>query len=364
MTQVNMSMANDRQPSLFVLGTSHHSTPLEVRECFALTPEVTRSLYKDLKAGGTVDECLILNTCNRVEIYGVADEADCRNTLRESLSRHQSPEGAQAFMQHSFWKTGEEAVRHAFELTSGLDSQMVGETEILGQVKNAYGEAMAHATTGPVLNRVFQKSFQAAKWIRTHTAIGKGQVSIGNVATELAMRVCGELSESSVLLIGTGEVGEKTAQALLGRGAGQITVASRNPLNARRIADQLHGAIIAFNDVPRLLQYFDIVICSTSAPGTILSSQEIAPVIKQRSTRPLFLIDLAVPRDIDPAAGKLTNVYLYNVDDLATIANENLKARMAEMEHCRKALSQKAAAVWGILLQRMNGSENGEESAS
>lgn len=355
MNQVSMSMVKDKQPSLFVLGMSHHSTPLEVRESFTLTPEVTCSLYEDLRAGGAVDECLILNTCNRVEIYGVAGDTDCRNALRESLSRHQSSERAQAFMRHSFWKTGEEAVRHAFELTSGLDSQMVGETEILGQVKSAYGEAMAHAATGPVLNRVFQKSFQAAKWIRTHTAIGKGQVSIGNVATELAMRVCGELSESSVLLIGTGEVGEKTAQALRGRGAGQITVASRNPLNARRVASQLHGAIIAFNDIPRLLQYFDIVVCSTSAPGAILSYQEIAPVIRQRPTRPLFLIDLAVPRDIDPSAGKLTNVYLYNVDDLAAISNENLKARMAEVEDCRKALSHKAAAVWNILLERMTG---------
>lgn len=354
-------MATDRQPFLFVLGTSHHNTPLEIRESFALSPEVTRTLYRELTSDGTIRECLILNTCNRVEIYGTAETPDCRGTLQNTLARCLTPALAQSFMAHSFWKTDEETVRHAFELAAGLDSQIVGETEILGQIKGAYKEAKDVSATGSVLDRIFQKSFQAAKWARTHTAIGKGQVSIGNIAADLAIHVYGQLSESSLLLVGAGEVGEKTAQALLNRGARQITVTSRRAERARLIANHLHGTIIPFQDVPLVLGDFDIVVCSTSAPGSILSKEQIAAAMAKRPSRPLFLIDLAVPRDIDPAAGELENVYLYNFDDLAVIANENLKVRMADVDHCRKALSEKAHAVWVDLDQRRHANQGEKE---
>lgn len=335
----------ENNPYLFLLGSSHRTAPLEVRESFALGDESAQKLYQQLKTAPGLNECLILSTCNRVEIYGVADRQSSREQFELSL---QSANGfdTKAFLQHSEWLTGEAVVQHAFEVAAGLDSQMVGETEILGQIKDSYAGAADFAATGPVLNRLFQKSFQAAKWARTHTGIGRGQISIGNVATDLAQRVCGELPDISVLLIGTGEVAEKTTQSLVSRGVNRVTVAGRNLINARKLADEFNGPCINLQDAPRVLVYHDIVICSTAAPGSILLKADIAPALKQRPTRPLFAIDLALPRDIEPAASKLSNVYLYNLDDLAAIANENLKARQAEVEKARHALLEKARRVW------------------
>jgi glutamyl-tRNA reductase len=338
-------------PQLFLLGSSHRTAPLEVRESFALNADSAQALYTSLKEQAGLSECLILNTCNRVEIYGVANGPESRTRLEESLSRSHGFDTA-AFVRHGFWLTGEEVVRHAFEVAAGLDSQMVGETEILGQIKSSYAGAAATASTGPILNRLFQKSFQAAKWARTHTGISRGQVSIGNVAAELAQRVCGELQEISVLLVGTGEVAEKTVQALVSRGASRVTVAGRNLIKARQLADSFQGPCMSVADVPRVLTFHDIVICSTASPEPLLRKDQVAPALRQRPTRPLFAIDLALPRDIEPAVGKLSNVYLYNLDDLAAIANENLKARQAEVEKARHALVERATHLWAHLCGR------------
>ncbi len=338
-------------PQLFLLGSSHRTAPLEVRESFALNTDSAERLYSQLKESAGLSECLILNTCNRVEIYGVATGPESRTHLEESLRRSHGFDTA-AFIQHGFWLTGEEVVRHAFEVAAGLDSQMVGETEILGQIKSSYAGAAATAATGPVLNRLFQKCFQAAKWARTHTGIGRGQVSIGNIAAELAQRVCGELQDVSVLLVGTGEVAEKTVQALVSRGASRVSVAGRNLIKARQLADAFEGSCVGLVDVPRVLTYHDIVICSTASEEPLLRKSEVSPALKKRPTRPLFAIDLALPRDIESAVGKLSNVYLYNLDDLAAIANENLKAREAEVEKARHALLERARHLWTHLAGR------------
>jgi len=341
-------MPSPDTPHLFLLGSSHQTAPIEVRESFALGAESAQKLYSQLKTAPGLNECLILNTCNRVEIYGVAGTDNTREQLEKSLGETDGF-NVQAFLQHGFWLTDEEVVRHAFEVAAGLDSQMLGETEILGQVKSSYAGAAELAATGPVLNRIFQKSFQAAKWARTHTGIGRGQVSIGNVATDLAQRVCGDLAEVSVLLIGTGEVAEKTTQALVSRGVKHVTVAGRNLINARRLADEFGGPCISIADAPRVLGYHDVVICSTASTEPILKKEEVKPAIKERPTRPLFLIDLALPRDIEAGVGKLSNVYLYNLDDLADIANDNLKAREAEVERARHAIVERAQRVWAAI---------------
>ncbi|MBC2593979.1 glutamyl-tRNA reductase [Ruficoccus amylovorans] len=336
------------QPQLFLLGSSHRTAPLAVRETFALNTDSAHALYGHLKQQAGLSECLILNTCNRVEIYGVGSDAGSRSRLEESL-RMAHGFDTSAFLQHGFWLTGEEVVRHAFEVAAGLDSQIVGETEILGQIKNSYAGASASAATGPILNRLFQKSFQAAKWARTHTGIGRGQVSIGNVAAELAQRVCGDLREISVLLVGTGEVAEKTVQALVSRGACRVTVAGRNLIKARELADIFQGPCMSVADVPRVLTFHDIVICSTASEEPILRKDAVAPALRQRPTRPLFAIDLALPRDIEDAIAELSNIYLYNLDDLAAIANENLKARQAEVEKARHGLLERATRLWSHL---------------
>jgi len=337
--------------SLFVLGSSHRETPLELREQFALTAEDIQKLQDELHKMETMRECLIINTCNRLEIYGLATtpmvEEDIRNLLcaRNGIDR-------KLFDAHSFWHTNLNVLQHALEVSSGLDSQMVGETEILRQMKAAYEQAREAKVTGTVLNRLFEKSFQAAKSARTLTGITRGQVSIGNVAVDLASRIFGRLKQSRVLLVGSGEVAEKTAQALKSRGVADITVTSRTYENAHRIAHELHGAAIEFSDFKEQLHRYDIIISSTSAPHYVLDQETIAQARKNRPGQPYFLIDLALPRDIDPAVDKLESVYLYNLDDLSTIANENLAQRKAEIERAREILKAHAWTLWLQLRRR------------
>lgn len=337
--------------SLFVLGSSHQQTPLELRERFALTNESLQTLQSELHQMPNIRECLVINTCNRLEIYGLATTPEIEDEVRSLLCKHNGIERP-LFDAHSFWHTNIDVLQHALEVSSGLDSQMVGETEILRQMKAAYEQARASNYTGTVLNRLFEKSFQAAKSARTQTGITRGQVSIGNVAVDLASRIFGKLKQSRVLLIGSGEVAEKTAQALKSRGVADITVTSRTYEKAHRIAHELSGAAIEFSDFESQLHRYDIIISSTSAPHCILTKEAIRQAARNRPGQPFFLIDLALPRDIDPAVDQLESVYLYNLDDLSTIANENLAQRKAEIEHARKILKGYAWTLWLQLRRR------------
>ncbi|HAV14292.1 MAG TPA: glutamyl-tRNA reductase [Opitutae bacterium] len=342
---------SDALQSLFVLGSSHHQAPLEVRERFALGHEEANSLQQKLFALPNIRECLIVNTCNRLEIYGLATSPEIETAIRDLLcaEHHIS---RQLFDQHSFWHTNLDALQHALEVSTGLDSQMVGETDILGQMKSAYANAKDAGCTSTVLNRLFEKSFQAAKAARSQTAITRGQVSIGNVAVDLASRIFGKLSNSRVLLLGSGDVAEKTAQSLKSRGVADITVSSRTFENAHKLAHELGGAAIEFSDYEQQLARFDIIICSTAAPQPILTKANLAPALKSRPERPCFLIDLAMPRDISPEAEELDNVYLYNLDDLSAIANENIEQRRAEIDKARDILKRHAWTLWLQLRRR------------
>jgi len=210
----------------------------------------------------------------------------------------------------------------------------------------AYDSALAHQWTGPVLNRVFQKTFQAAKHIRTHTAIGAGQISIATVAVDLAGRIFGELANTKVLVVGAGDIGLKTVQAFQSRGATSITVASRTLAKAEEAAALAGGWALSLADLPEAVAGADIIASSTSSPDFVLTRELIATSIKRRPARPLFLIDLALPRDVDPAAAQISNVFLYNLDDLAKIAEENLANREAEVAKCRAILAERTAALW------------------
>lgn len=336
---------------LFVLGTSHHATPLDVRERFALTPEQALELQRQLHEQEGIRECLVLNTCNRLEIYGLAQDQAAADAVGGFLCQKQNiPESL--FQQFAYIHNNLQALQHVLEVSTGLDSQMVGETEIFGQLKQAYSLARDARCTGNVLNRLFEKSFNAAKAARSQTGITRGQISIGNVAVDLASRIFGKLKESRVLLLGSGEVGEKTAQALKSRGVDDISVSSRTFEHAHQLAHRLGGAAIDFADFTSQLEYFDIIIGSTSAPGAILDQSMIRSTMKRRPERPCFLIDLALPRDIDPSVEDVENVYLYNLDDLSTIANENLAARKAEIDKAREILKKHAWALWLQLRRR------------
>ena len=332
-------------PSLFVIGATHHRAPLAVREKLSLTAESAAALQRELAAIAGLREFAVLNTCNRVEFYGVASNAEAAARVSAVFCARQQFDAVE-FDKIRLDLRGRDAVQHLLEVSAGLDSQMLGETEIFGQVKDAYAAAQTGGTTGPVLNRVFQKSFQAAKHVRTHTAITEGQVSVANVAVDLAVNIFGVLKSARILLLGAGEIGEKTARAFQSRGAAALTVASRRFERAMELATALGASAMPFEQREARLAEFDVVVCATSAPDLVVSLAAVKAAMHKRPARPLFFIDQALPRDVDPAVAEIENVFLYNLDDLAKIAEENRAAREAEIAKCRAIVSEKADALW------------------
>lgn len=337
---------------LFVLGANHHTAPLAVREKLSLSAVAADTLQQELAAIPGLREFAILNTCNRIEFYGVAEEAGTLARVQAAFCQRQNFT-EEEFARHRISLDGPATVRHLLEVAAGLDSQLVGETEILGQVKVAYATAQARGSTGPVLNRVFQKAFQAAKHVRTHTAISEGQVSIANVAVELAHNIFGDLAPTRVLLLGAGEIGEKTAKAFLSRGAGSLSVTSRRLDRAMELADTFGAFALPFWLVPVKLGEFDIVVCATAAPGAVVAAAAVSTAMRRRAARSQLYIDLALPRDVDSAVAALENVYLYNLDDLAKIADENRAAREAELNRGRALLSERATGLWADIQGRL-----------
>jgi glutamyl-tRNA reductase len=331
------------EPCLFVIGATHHNAPVEVREKLAVDSEA--GLRQDLSSVGGLREIAVLNTCNRVEFYGVASDEAAADSVQAVYCARQKFEVGQ-FERIRIKLTGRDAALHLFEVASGLDSQLVGENEIFGQVKDAYAAAQASGSTGAVLNRLFQKAFQAAKHVRTNTGISSGRVSVANVAVDLATNIFGSLADAKVLVLGTGEIGEGTAKAFKSRGAEDLAVAGRRMERAAEVAGALGVGTVAFEERDAHIVSFDVVVCSTSAPTTILSTAAVAAAMKKRPARPLLLIDLAMPRDVEASAADLQNVFLYNLDDLAKIAETNRAAREAEIVRCRQLLSERAASLW------------------
>jgi glutamyl-tRNA reductase len=338
-------MSDVSGPTLFFLGVSHHRTPLELREKLALTADKIEQFCQKLGAMPGLREYAVLNTCNRVEFYGIAEGGATAETLETEFCSFQS------FPLNEFraireFATGIPVVEHLLEVSAGLDSQMLGETEILGQVKTAYADAQKRRSVGPLLNRLFQKNFQYAKYIRTNTAITEGQISVANVAVDLAQKIFGKLTATKILLLGAGDIGEKTAKAFQSRGAASLTVASRNIERAMALAQTFDARALPFEHVPHHLFEYDIVVCSTAAPSAVVRAQDAAHAMKKRRAQPLFFIDLAMPRDVEPAVGGLENVFVYNLDDLARIAEENRLAREAEVAKAKVLLRDRSAALW------------------
>jgi glutamyl-tRNA reductase len=330
---------------IVVLGLSHRSAPVELRERFAFAAERIPVALEQLRARGRVSEAVILSTCNRVEIYatGAPDAELTATELKEFLRGfHATPHPLPA----EVYALGEpHSVHHLFKVAAGLDSMVLGETEILGQLKQAYDLALQHRHTGPRLNKAFQRAFNVAKHIRTETNIQRGSVSVASVAVELAEKIFSSLADHDVMVIGAGDTSEKTARALLSRGARSLVVANRSLDRAEALAQELGGRATRFDDWAREFERVDIVVSSTAAPHHILDRAKLTPLMKLRRHRPLLLIDIAVPRDIDPEVNYLDNVYLYNVDDLQSIANDYLQQRREEIARCEAIIQEKARAV-------------------
>ena len=349
-------------PVLVLLGASHHTAPLEVREKLAIDAARASALAEKLRATPGLREFALLNTCNRVELYSVADGARTVETVRRTLCEITGCAPAE-LERVVVQRENHDAIEHLFEVASGLDSQIVGEVEILGQVKSAYDRALEQKWTGPVLNRVFQKTFQAAKHIRTNTGIGAGQISIATVAVDLAGKIFGELDPVKILVVGAGEIGLKTVQAFQSRGAKSITVASRTLSRAEETAAAAGGWAATMAELPELLATSDIVASSTSSPNAVVTRELAAAAMKRRAGRPLFLIDLALPRDIEPECTHVPNVYLYNLDDLAQIAETNLAQRQAEVAKCRAILAERTAQLWPAVAHSLGTGNHAKPSA-
>lgn len=347
--------------TLFLVGATHRTAPFGFREKIALGVEGEAALATALRRLTSLREFVILNTCNRVEIYGVGHErtaADVTHvfcTLREV--------DADDFERFGFVRHGRKAVDHLLEVASGLDSQILGETEIFGQVKRAYATAQARNSAGPVLNRLFQKAFQAAKHVRTHTGVSVGQVSVANVGVDLATHVFGNVADARILLLGAGEMAEKSARAFQSRGARQLCIASRRLERAAALARSLDATTLAFEDRDARLGEFDVVVCSTSAPNAVVSLEAVRAARKARGGRPLLIIDLAMPRNVEAAVAGLENVFVYNLDDLAEVAATNRQARLNEAEAGRLALVPRAAALWTQLQLQLTTSSGASAAA-
>jgi glutamyl-tRNA reductase len=330
---------------IVVLGLSHHSSPVELRERFAFAEARVPAVLQLLREQRIADEAVILSTCNRVEIYAAtsldpsAAFVELKNFL-VSCHDYRDP-----LTDEIYTLSEPHSVHHLFKVAAGLDSMVLGETEILGQLKQAYDLALKHQHTGSRLNKAFQRAFNVAKHIRTETSIQRGSVSVGSVAVELAEKIFSSLNDRHVMVIGAGDTSEKTARALLSRGAKSIIVANRSHDRAVALATELGGRAVQFDDWSKEFAQIDIVISSTSAPHHILDRTKLELLMKLRKNRPLLLIDIAVPRDIDPEVNLMPNVYLYNIDDLQAIANDYLQQRKDEVARCEAIIQEKARGL-------------------
>jgi glutamyl-tRNA reductase len=320
---------------LLVTGLSHRSAPLELRERVELAPPAATELAAELTAASEIAEAVVLSTCNRSEVYLVADDPDAAGAVASAaLSRLAGVELGAALPSLS----GSGAVRHLFRVTAGLESMVIGEAEVQGQVRRAYELALSHGTSGPVSNRLFQDALRAGKRVRSETGISRSAASVASVAVDLARRTLGGLAGRHVLVVGAGKHGELTARTLAEQGAGTVFVASRAHERADSLALRFGGEAVSFDDLPRQLARADLVLTCTSCPHRILTRADLA------GAGPLVVIDTAVPRDVEPAARDLPNVRLYDLDDIQGELARNLSAREAELAHAEPIVDEEVAS--------------------
>ena len=327
---------------IVVVGINHRSAPIDIRERLAFSQEGLPQVLERLRADVSVPEAAVLSTCNRVEVYVAAPALNGTiDRLQDFLSRHGRVD--RAILAPRFYSyTQPLSVQHLFSVASGLDSMVIGEHEILCQVKHAYERARVLGATGKTLNVLFQRAINAAKEVRTQTTIGSGSASVGSIAVDLAERIFGEMNGRAVLLVGAGPMSELVLRRLVDRGLKQVRLLNRSIERAERLAKAYGGVAMHLARLEEELVGADIVITSLGSGAHVLDKRKIARAMHQRRQRPLCLIDLGVPRNLDPAAASLENVYLFNVDDLQGLVERFLYQRQAAMEKSRQIVDQKA----------------------
>lgn len=328
---------------LLCLGLNHRTTPVELRERLAFAGTKQPEAAQQIKSLPGFEESVVLSTCNRVELYSAASLEDGPQALaamHDYLVNHfdLTPEQRDAVTCYQLSQA--DAARHLFRVVSGLDSMVLGETEIFGQVKAAYDTALKAGATGRMLNKLFQRAFSVGKQVRNETTIQRGSTSVGSVAVDLAEKIFGDLKKCHVLLIGAGEMSRTCAQSLMSRGAQSIIISNRSHDRAIELAAEMGGKALHFEDWESVIHDTDIIISSTSAPHFVVKPELVEPAMRRRHGRQLFIIDIAVPRDVDPRVNDIEDVYLYDVDALQAIAHEGRRERERALSLCEEIIEE------------------------
>lgn len=328
---------------IVLIGMNHKSAPVEIRERLQLDCGDGGPALAELFAIPEVREVIVLSTCNRVEVLARAADGEAAvERLKEFIFRQGNLDSAE-LSRCIYIHRDREAVRHLFRVAASLDSLVMGEPQILGQVKEAYRRAVDHRATGVLLNRLVHHALRTAKRVRTETGIAGNAVSVSYAAVELAKKIFGGLHGKKILLVGAGEMSELAARHLLRQGVERILIANRTYARGEELAAAFQGTPVAFERLSEVLPEVDIVIASTGAPGYVITAEMVAAALRRRRNRLLFLIDIAVPRDIDPAAGEIENVYLYNIDHLQDVVDANRETRRAEAQKAEGIVSEEVA---------------------
>jgi glutamyl-tRNA reductase len=326
---------------LLLVGISHKTAPVDVRERVDFHVHGLARALQALAARGSTREAVVLSTCNRAELYAACDDiASARGDLVDFVTQFHGVD-KHIVMPHVYHVADLDAARHLFRVAAGLESLVVGEPQVFGQVKDAHLAASDQGTVGPVLNRLFHYSFAVGKRVRTETSLGSGAVSISYAAVALAKKIFGDLSGRAVVVIGVGEMGKLTARHLKTQGVQHVTIVSRTMANAARTAEAIGGATAApWDEIDATLSASDIVITATGASAPILTKARVENAMRPRRNRPLFIIDIALPRDVEAAAGEIEQVFLYNIDDLQATVRENLARRGSEVERAERIVTE------------------------
>jgi glutamyl-tRNA reductase len=343
-----------------LIGCNHRTAPVELRERVAFTTEQALHAAAELRRRGILEEAVVLSTCNRSELYGVPAAADSPITeqMEDFLTTFHRISRAELDGRLYRWE-GIDAVRHLYRVAAGLDSMLLGEAEILGQLRTAYGQALDHGSTGPVLNRAFQGALEVGKRVRAETEVGARPMSVALAGTKLAERVFGNLKGHAALIVGAGAVAEQVVEHLRSRGIGSLRVVNRSHDHATELAERMGGEAVHWDSLEKVLSAPDIIVTSVSSTGPVLTRGMLDRSIAARGGRPVFVVDLGVPRNVAPESAGLYNLYLYNIDDLGEIVEQNKRAREAEIpraeaiitEHIAKFESWRTALEAGSIVE-------------
>lgn len=325
---------------IITIGVSHKGTPIEIREKLAFEKSQLPSVYERLKATGKVAGCVILSTCNRMEIYATSKDVDAALSEMWELLAAESGIRVEQLKEYLYNITCEQAVVHLFRVASGLDSMIFGEMEILGQVSRAYQISCENSACNSVLNVLFQRALKVGKQVRTETRIGTGASSVGAAAVELAKEMIGDIQERSILLVGAGEMGRLVARNIANNGVSEVMVCNRSYERAQELAAEFDGCAVPFGKLSECMSRADLVLTCTSAPDYIITKEQLMTIIEARNGNPMFLIDLAVPRDVEPESAQLEGLHLYNIDDLQNMVDESLNERELEARKAEKIIER------------------------